>query len=121
MKANRLSWLLLFLTLGVTAAQQTNLFYLPGVTNGMTFKQIESKAETGDENAQWVLGASNAGRGTAEGNSESLKWFQKSAQQGNTKGQLFLGVAYNDGIGVTTIFILKQPSGFGRPLTKKMH
>ena len=57
--------------------------------------EARTKAEAGDPAAQSSLGwASYNGDGVAEDAVEAVKWFRRSAEQGNPSGQNRLGVAY---------------------------
>ncbi len=60
------------------------------------------KAEGGDAEAQYLLGARYAyGEGLPKDHRVAVKWFQKAADQGHAKAQFFLGSAYASGEGVT--------------------
>ena len=63
--------------------------------------RIESAAESGDGEAQAVLGTMYAlGKGVEKSEVEAFRWYQRSAAQGNANGQLFLGASYRLGEGV---------------------
>jgi len=99
MKANRLWWLLLFLMLSVADAQQTNSF--PSVTNGMTLKEIEAKAEKGDASLQCALGEFYI-VGTNVDYPRAIKWFRKAVEQGDGEAEYNLACCYHKGQGVVT-------------------
>jgi hypothetical protein len=99
MKVNRLAWLLLFLMLGVAAAQQTNSSSV--VTNSETIEVLKAKAEKGDAEAQFNLGASyDLGQNVAQNPVEAVEWYLKAAKQGNVFAQNNLAVCYAHGKGV---------------------
>jgi TPR repeat protein len=123
MKANRLVWLLLFLMLGVAAAQQTNSLLgvtnsseafgffsqaqqinsSPGVTNSDTFSALKAKAENGDTNAQIQIGYYYLiGQGVPLDYAEAVKWIRKAAEQGVDVAQYALANFYANGLGVET-------------------
>jgi Trypsin-like peptidase domain/Sel1 repeat len=93
-----LSICLFILMLGVAVAQQSTN-NSPIATNNavVTVEDIKSKAEQGDANAQFFLGAYYF----ATNDTEAVKWFQKSANQGNVLAQSFLAVCYENGKGVS--------------------
>jgi TPR repeat protein len=104
MKEIRLVLLFLFLMLGVTAAQQTNLYFLPGTTNGIAFEEIKTKAEKGDANAQLLIAdCYSVGRGVPLDQSEAVKWYRKAAEQGNAVAQCTIGEIYSGGLCGLTI------------------
>ncbi len=58
-------------------------------------------AEAGDADAQWGMGIIHRfGRGVTVDNEEAVKWYTRSAQQGNMYGQYGLGYMFNNGLGV---------------------
>ncbi len=64
-------------------------------------KELRAKAERGDANAQFNLGAAYwFGEGVAENQHEAIQWFRKAAEQGLAKAQNNLGVAYWNGEGI---------------------
>jgi TPR repeat protein len=98
MKTNRL--ILLFLMLGVAAAQQTNS--ASSTTNTGTIAELKAKAEKGDPNAQSLIGSYYlVGQGVPLDYAEAVKWFRKAADQGNAVAQNNLGVCYANGNGVS--------------------
>jgi uncharacterized protein len=96
MKANCLVWLLLFLMLGVAAAQQTNSpIRLP---NGKTFNETLAKATNGDAYAEYYLGIYYLpGAGGGSNFVEAIRWFSKAAADGDAQAQEFLGTFYQHG------------------------
>jgi TPR repeat protein len=97
MKANRAAVLLMFLMLGVTAAQQTNS--TAGITNGTAFIELKVKAEKGDAISQNALGMCFE---MVKDDIEAIKWFRKAAEQNYTVAQFQLGWCYEHGLGVRT-------------------
>ena len=102
MKANQSMWFLLFLMLGVAAAQQTNSS--PVVTNSVTIEALLAKAEKGDVVSQITLGAmyETGGGGVKQDFVEAEKWYHKAAGQGSADAQTFLAQMYRYGRGVET-------------------
>ena len=100
MKANQLVWLLMFLMLGVAAAQQTNS--MSSVTNNEAIADLRAKAESGDAQSQYELGvAFDFGRlGVGKDYAEAVKWFREAAEQNNAAAQDNLGQCYTAGEGV---------------------
>ena len=98
MKEIQLVLLFLFLMLGIAAAQHTNLYFLPGTTNGIKFEELKTKAEKGDANAQLLIGdCYSVGRGVPLDQAEAVKWYRKAADQGNANAQCILGEIYSFG------------------------
>jgi TPR repeat protein len=60
------------------------------------------KAEAGDVEAQFFLGASFAGgmEGFPKDYEQAIKWYRKSAELGYAKAQVALGLCYKEGQGV---------------------
>ena len=46
------------------------------------------------------------GQGVEQDFAEAVKWFRKSATQGDAGAQLFLGLFYEEGIGVAQDYVL---------------
>jgi uncharacterized protein len=66
-------------------------------------KVLLGKANAGDAAAQAEVGDMFAiGRGVDRDNHEAVKWFTKSAEQGNPKGEYYLGAMYELGRGGLT-------------------
>ena len=64
------------------------------------FAQLKEPATNGDKQAQALLGYMyDAGLGTAENDSEAVKWYEKAALQGDPISQLNVGIMYADGLG----------------------
>jgi len=58
-------------------------------------------AENGDVTAQYRLGIMYAeGKGVAQDDKESFKWFQRAGEKGNAAAQYNVGASYAGGIGV---------------------
>ena len=58
-------------------------------------------AEAGDADAQWGVGIIyRFGRGVAVDNEKAVRWYTRSARQGNMYGQYALGYMFNNGLGV---------------------
>ena len=72
------------------------------VEESSTMTQLHAKAEQGDVESQYQLGAAYvAGEGVAKDYNEAIKWWRKAAEQGHAKSQSLLGFAYATGEGVT--------------------
>jgi TPR repeat protein len=100
MKTNLLVLLLLFLILGVAAAQQTNSTSI--ITNSGAIAELKAKAEKGNANAQFSLGdCYRTGQGVPQDFVEAAKWYQKAAEQGNAICQYDLGLCFEKGNGVS--------------------
>jgi TPR repeat protein len=98
MNANRLRWILLFLVLGAA-------FQLPAHQSEADRKllaDIRAKAEQGDPQSQFELGAAFfVGRcGVAKDEAEAVKWYRKAADQNIPAARYNLGVCYALGHGV---------------------
>ena len=109
MKVNRLTWLIIFLTLGIAAAQpfslvDTNLpapqLPLAQQTNSVPIKNVALKnlivnAEKGDVASQSALGdCYYNGDGVEVNHSEAAKWYRKAAEQGDINAEFKLGAMY---------------------------
>ena len=109
MKVNRLTWLTIFLTLGIAAAQpfslvDTNLpapqLPLPQQTNSVPSKNVALKnlivnAEKGDVASQSALGdCYYNGDGVEVNHREAAKWYRKAAEQGDINAEFKLGAMY---------------------------
>src|SRR6266511_224441 len=97
MKAARLICLLLVL-LAVAVrlpAQQSE-------ADSKLFEEIKAKAETGDAQSQYELGAAFffGNFGVAKDEVEALKWWRKAADQNHATAQYDLGLCYANGQGV---------------------
>ena len=65
------------------------------------FKATKIKAEKGDAEAQFCLGAMYLlGDGVPQDDEEAAKWCRKAAEQGDAKAQSCLGNMYSGGLGV---------------------
>ena len=63
--------------------------------------EVRAKAEAGDAEAQFNLGAMYySGRGVPQNYATAMSWLRKAAQQGNAYAQFFLGLMYDFGRGV---------------------
>lgn len=63
------------------------------------FQEAKPLAEKGDDNAQYKLGQAYLwGHGTTRDVAAAERWLIKSAEQGNAKAQLSLGMLYNGNI-----------------------
>ena len=105
MKANRLMLLLLFLMLGVAAAQRTNS--ASGVINSETsFAALKAQAENGDGDAQESLGVMyENGQGVSQDYVEAAKWYRREAEQGYIWGEVNIGRCYYTGAGVPKNYV----------------
>jgi hypothetical protein len=62
---------------------------------------VQSLAEQGDANAQWMMGQSFLNRGVApEDVAQALMWFRRAADQGHALAQRDVGMLYELGRGV---------------------
>ena len=70
-------------------------------------KQLLTRAERGDKQAQMWLGASfERGRFGKIDFQKALKWFRKAAAQGDPDAQFCLGQMYEDGQGVQQNYVM---------------
>ena len=68
--------------------------------------EILEKAESGDSDAQFELGARyDIGDGVHQNRREALRWFLKSAEAGNKYAQLKMGEAFWYGNGVSQDYV----------------
>ncbi|MBE0545775.1 MAG: SEL1-like repeat protein [Verrucomicrobia bacterium] len=99
MKANRWTWILVFLVLAAT------VFQLPAQqaeADRKLFDEVKAKAEKGDAEAQFILaGFYYNGDGVAKDAIESVKWIRKAADQQHAAAQCALGFHYERGDGVS--------------------
>ena len=66
-----------------------------------TFDQLKAKAESGDAEAQSILGSDYYfGRGLTQDYNEAVTWSRKAAEQGNARSQCLVGLMYAQGHGV---------------------
>ena len=96
---------LLLLMLGVAAAQQSP-DNSSDATNGIasnTIEETKAKAEAGDAEAQFNLGASyDLGQNAlSQDFAEAVSWYLKAAKQGYVFAQNNLAICYANGNGVT--------------------
>ena len=70
--------------------------------SSQTGSQLLPKANAGDPEAQFQLGLlyQRGSLNTPKDETKAFAWFQKSALQGNPKGENALGIAYGHGFGV---------------------
>jgi uncharacterized protein len=101
MKANRMSWVLLFLMLGIVAAFQ--LHAPQSEADRKLFEQLKVVAEKGDPIGQVLLaGCYYLGdNGAPLDQGKAVFWFRKAADQGNNGAQFGLGHCYSSGVGIT--------------------
>jgi hypothetical protein len=70
-----------------------------------SFAQTKAKAEAGDADAQYNLGAMyDFGQGVEQDFKEAVKWYRKAADQGLAEAQFNLGMMYDQGQGVEQDF-----------------
>ncbi len=95
MKANRLVWTFLLLTVAVVqvTAQET-------ATDRRQFEETKAKAEKGDPQAQYWVGFQYFMPGATQNLADAVKWFRKAAVQGHAEAQSQLGVCLTEGCGV---------------------
>ncbi len=68
---------------------------------GNSLEQIRHKAESGDPEAQYALGAHyHTGEGVPQSDSDAARWFTQAAAQGHIVAQATLGAYYWAGRGV---------------------
>ena len=65
-----------------------------GGGNGNESDDLRKRAESGDAEAQYILGVSSA---HAMDHKEAVKWYRLAAEQGHAKAQNALGAAYSFG------------------------
>jgi len=71
-----------------------------------SLEDVRQRAQSGDLNAQFELGAAYArGQGSAESYTEAVKWLTRSADQGNVTATAALGAFYWAGRGVTQDYV----------------
>ncbi len=81
------------------------LFVLLGLGCGERLQALQTKAESGDAEAQYQLGMCYAtGRGVTQNLAEARAWYLKAAEQGNAEAELSLGLVYARGEGVPKDF-----------------
>src|SRR6266478_876511 len=98
MKANRFAWTFPLLFLGAIASQ---LSAEQGEAYRKVFEEFKAKAENGNSEAQFSVGAAYAeGIGVAKDATEAVKWYRKAAEQANADAQFSLGWHYGRGEGV---------------------
>lgn len=84
MKILRASLIISFFLLSAWAEE--NIGYL---------RKLVNKANSGDANAQYELGdCYYSGEGVPQDYNEAVKWWKKSAEQGNANAQCGLGIIY---------------------------
>lgn len=135
MKANRLMWLILFMMLGVAAAQQSSsrgtnsaatnkprpltdaeVGLVTDTTNHPStnvdfvpdnpIEVLKAMAEKSDATAQFNLGLCYySGQGVAKDEVKAVDWFRKAADQNNVDAQCFLAFCYAFGQGVATNYV----------------
>jgi uncharacterized protein len=70
---------------------------------GSNLAELQSRAESGDVEAQCRLGeAYDFGHGAQQNYDEAAKWYRMAAERGNAKAQNNLGGFYQYGLGVAT-------------------
>ena len=64
---------------------------------------LQARAEAGNAQSQYELGmAFLSGKlGGSNVNAKAVKWFRKAAEQNQTEAQIYLGICYAAGLGVT--------------------
>ncbi len=68
--------------------------------------ELKARADGGDAGAQWFLGEKYAlGTGIPENDSEAVKWYSRSAEQGYVSAYVSLSQAYGEGEGVAQDYI----------------
>jgi len=72
--------------------------FCEGVASGEDIKLLLSKAEQGDQGAQFDLGLEYYLKNNFE---EAASWFRKAVNQGDANAQFILGMMYADGEEVT--------------------
>ena len=69
--------------------------------SGRYIEQLRVKAEKGDAEAQYKLGAQHLfGEGVTQSYDKAMEWFRKAAEQGNAEADRNLGGMYLSGLGV---------------------
>ena len=98
----RMKLIPLFLLVGMSAMSG----WAEGYTPKTYSPELVKKAEAGDAVAQYDLGGNyffgvGLPKGVTQDYKEAVKWYTKSAEQGNKMAQSFLGICYYLGNGVT--------------------
>lgn len=70
------------------------------VSSGGVSRELVSKAESSDADAQYTLGKTYEATRTAEGSAAAAVWFGKAAEQGHSGAQISLAWMYINGDGV---------------------
>ena len=71
------------------------------ITPTLRVANMRKRAEQGDPDAQWNLGASyRNGEGVKQDDVEAFRWYQRAADQGHVAAQSTLGASYWAGRGV---------------------
>jgi TPR repeat protein len=82
-------------------AASTFSFAQGNATESQLIRNLRSKAEGGDAEAGYNLGAMYyIGEGVAKNYAEAVKWFRKAAGQGDASAQTSLALMYDNGEGV---------------------
>jgi TPR repeat protein len=93
----------LFALLGalLLLAGPTLSFAQGNATESQDIRELRAKAESGDAEARYNLGAMYySGEGVAKNDAEAVKWFRKAADQGDAGAQTSLALMYDNGEGV---------------------
>jgi hypothetical protein len=85
----------------MTSDQALALATSASLKDAAALAQLQTAAQSGDANAQLVLGAMyNLGQGVPQDYAQSASWYRKAAEQGNARAQNNLGTMYYEGQGV---------------------
>lgn len=78
----------------------TAFAFLVGCSPKTELEKLERRAQKGDAQAQFDLGAANANVNPAE----AAKWFRKAADRNHVEAQFYLAAAFEKGLGVKQDF-----------------
>src|SRR5882724_4093025 len=93
--------LVCYIAIALTAGQW-RMVAQPSDAPHLLFAQLNTKAISGDLEAQFSLGWCYCnGYGVPKDRAEAAIWFRKAAEQGNAKAQFYLGICYSSGDGVS--------------------
>jgi hypothetical protein len=74
---------------------------VPGGPSTIETSELQAKAQSGDSNAQVILGkAYQDGRGVPQSDSLAMKWYRAAADQGNATAENSVGLLFRLGQGV---------------------
>lgn len=85
----------------IVAASCLVFFMSAALSGAPSFEELKNKAESGDADAQAIIGVYyHLGEDVEQNLSEAVKWLRKAAEQGHPEAQFNLGICYENGDGV---------------------